>query len=66
MLRPRGWQSAMSGAMAWSSSNGWKRTAQLSKDQHHKSSEQVQELTDAEIKQINEMLAAKEAEIMTI
>jgi ribosome recycling factor len=38
----------------------------LSKDQHHKSSEQVQELTDREIKQINEMLAAKEAEIMTI
>jgi ribosome recycling factor len=38
----------------------------LSKDQHHKSSEQVQELTDAEIKQINDMLAAKEAEIMTI
>ena len=38
----------------------------LSKDQHHKSAEQVQELTDAEIKQINDMLAAKEAEIMTI
>jgi ribosome recycling factor len=38
----------------------------LSKDQHHKSGEQVQELTDAEIKQINDMLAAKEAEIMTI
>lgn len=38
----------------------------LSKDQHHKSAEQVQELTDAEIKQINDLLAAKEAEIMTI
>ena len=38
----------------------------LSKDQHHKAAEQVQELTDAEIKQINEMLATKEAEIMTI
>jgi ribosome recycling factor len=38
----------------------------LSQDEHHKSAEQVQELTDAEIKQINEMLAAKEAEIMTI
>jgi ribosome recycling factor len=38
----------------------------LSKDQHHNASEQVQELTDREIKQINDMLAAKEAEIMTI
>jgi ribosome recycling factor len=38
----------------------------LSKDAHHKSAEQVQELTDAEIKQINEMLVAKETEIMTI
>ena len=38
----------------------------LSQDQHHKASEQVQELTDREIKQINDMLAAKEAEIMTI
>ncbi|MGH6912168.1 MAG: ribosome recycling factor, partial [Geminicoccales bacterium] len=37
-----------------------------SRDQHHKASEQVQELTDREIKQINDMLAAKEAEIMTI
>ncbi len=38
----------------------------LSKDGHHKASEQVQQLTDAEIKQINELLAAKEAEIMTV
>jgi ribosome recycling factor len=38
----------------------------LSQDAHHKAAHQVQELTDAEIKQINEMLAAKEAEIMTI
>jgi ribosome recycling factor len=42
------------------------KDGQLSKDDHHKSAEQVQELTDAEIKQINEMLVAKEAEIMTI
>jgi ribosome recycling factor len=38
----------------------------LSQDEQHKAAAQVQELTDAEIKQINEMLAAKEAEIMTI
>jgi ribosome recycling factor len=38
----------------------------LSQDEHHKTGSQVQELTDAEIKQINEMLTAKEAEIMTI
>jgi ribosome recycling factor len=42
------------------------KDGELSKDEHHKTSDQVQELTDAEIKQINEMLAAKEAEIMTI
>ena len=38
----------------------------LSQDEQHKAGLQVQELTDAEIKQINEMLTAKEAEIMTI
>jgi ribosome recycling factor len=38
----------------------------LSQDEQHKAALQVQELTDAEIKQINDMLAAKEAEIMTI
>ena len=42
------------------------KDGQLSKDEHHRTAEQVQELTDAEIKQINEMLAAKESEIMTI
>jgi ribosome recycling factor len=42
------------------------KDGKLSKDEHHKAAEQVQELTDAEIKQINEMLAAKESEIMTI
>jgi ribosome recycling factor len=38
----------------------------LSKDEHHKFAEQVQQLTDTEIKQINDMLTAKEAEIMTV
>jgi ribosome recycling factor len=38
----------------------------LSQDAHHKISHQVQELTDSEIKQINDLLAAKESEIMTI
>jgi ribosome recycling factor len=42
------------------------KDGKLSQDQQHKNAEQVQELTDAEIKQINEMLAAKESEIMTI
>jgi ribosome recycling factor len=42
------------------------KDGELSKDEHHKSAEQVQELTDAEIKQINELLAAKESEIRTI
>ena len=42
------------------------KDGELSQDEQHKAAEQVQELTDAEIKQINDMLAAKEAEIMTI
>ncbi len=42
------------------------KDGELSQDAHHKAAHQVQELTDSEIKQINDMLAAKEAEIMTI
>jgi ribosome recycling factor len=42
------------------------KDGELSQDAHHKFAHQVQELTDAEIKQINEMLATKEAEIRTI
>lgn len=42
------------------------KEGELSQDAHHKISQQVQELTDSEIKQINDMLAAKESEIMTI
>ena len=38
----------------------------LSQDDHHKASVAVQELTDGEIKQINDLLATKEAEIMTV
>jgi ribosome recycling factor len=42
------------------------KDGELSQDEHRKSSDRVQELTDAEIKQINEMLVSKETEIMTI
>jgi ribosome recycling factor len=38
----------------------------VSSDEHHKLSDQVQQLTDREIKRINDMLAAKETEIMTV
>ena len=38
----------------------------LSKDEHHKLGERVQQLTDDEIKKINEMLVQKETEIMTV
>ena len=38
----------------------------LSQDEQHKIADQVQQLTDQEIKRINDMLAAKEAEIMTV
>ena len=42
------------------------KDGELSQDDHHKAAGMVQELTDAEIKQINDLLAAKEAEIMTV
>jgi ribosome recycling factor len=42
------------------------KDGEISQDAHHKVSQQVQELTDSEIKQINDLLAAKETEIMTI
>ena len=38
----------------------------ISKDEHHKVGDQVQQLTDNAIKQINDLLAQKEAEIMTV
>lgn len=38
----------------------------LSQDEQHKMGDQVQQLTDQEIKRINDMLSAKEAEIMTV
>jgi ribosome recycling factor len=42
------------------------KDGELSQDEHHKASAVVQELTDGEIKRINDLLAAKEAEIMTV
>ena len=42
------------------------KDGEISQDAHHKVSQQVQELTDSEIKQNNDLLAAKETEIMTI
>lgn len=38
----------------------------ISQDVHHKTGDQVQKLTDEAIKKINELLAQKEAEIMTV
>jgi ribosome recycling factor len=42
------------------------REGEISQDVHHKTAQEVQELTDSEIKRINDMLATKEAEIMTV
>ena len=42
------------------------KDGELSQDAHHKAAGTVQELTDGEIKRINDLLAAKEAEIMTV
>ena len=42
------------------------KDGEISKDEHHKTGDQVQQLTDNTIKQINDLLAQKEAEIMTV
>jgi ribosome recycling factor len=42
------------------------KDGEISSDEQHKQADQVQQLTDQEIKRINDMLAAKEAEIMTV
>jgi ribosome recycling factor len=42
------------------------KESEISADEQHKQADQVQQLTDQEIKRINEMLATKEAEIMTV
>jgi ribosome recycling factor len=42
------------------------KDSEISSDEQHKQAEQVQQLTDQEIKRINDMLMAKEAEIMTV
>ena len=42
------------------------KEGELSQDEQHRTADQVQQLTDQEIKRINDMLAAKEAEIMTV
>ncbi|NJO38210.1 MAG: ribosome recycling factor [Rhizobiales bacterium] len=38
----------------------------ISKDEHHKIGDRVQQMTDGTIKQINDLLAQKESEIMTV
>ena len=42
------------------------KDGEISKDEHHRTGDQVQQLTDNAIKQINDLLAQKEAEIMTV
>lgn len=42
------------------------KDGEISQDEHHKSGDRVQELTDSEIKEINDMLVAKDSEIMTV
>jgi ribosome recycling factor len=42
------------------------KDGELSQDDHRKAADSVQDVTDGEVKQINDLLAAKEAEIMTV
>ena len=42
------------------------KDGEISKDEHHDKSEEVQKLTDKAIKDIDELLAAKEKEIMQV
>ena len=60
------WPYATSGARAWTCSRSSTRTAQISEDEHHKNSAKVQELTDRLIKEIDQVLVGKEAEIKQV
>ena len=42
------------------------KDGEMSEDEHHKSSAQVQELTDKLIKEVDQMLAAQEAELQQV
>jgi ribosome recycling factor len=42
------------------------KDGELALDDHHKAADSVQEVTDGEVKKINDLLAAKESEIMTV
>ena len=42
------------------------KDGEMSEDEHHKSSSKVQELTDKLIKEVDQMLATKEAEIKQV
>jgi ribosome recycling factor len=42
------------------------KDGKISEDEHKKNSEEVQKLTDRHIAQIDEMLAAKEKDILTL
>ncbi|MGI9493217.1 MAG: ribosome recycling factor [Geminicoccaceae bacterium] len=42
------------------------KSGDISKDEHHKSGDRVQQITDETIKKINETLVQKESEIMTV
>ena len=66
MPRRRASPCAMSAATASISSRSWKRTAKVSEDDQKRMADEVQKATDQVIAEVDQSLASKEKEIMTV
>ena len=64
MPRRRGSRSATSAATAWTISSSDEKKHEISEDERKRLEHEVQKLTDDTIKEIDELAAAKEKEIL--
>ena len=56
----------MCAATAWICSSDWEKDGKIGQDDHHTKGDELQKLTDANIKDIDAALHAKEQEIMQV
>ena len=66
MPRPRAWRCVTCAATPWTSIKKLEKDHKISKDDHDRFSGDIQKATDAGIAEIDQMLAAKEKEILTV
>jgi len=66
MARKDGWQSGMCGGTRWINSRNTGTTAAFTEDQEKQAEKDLQKLTDDYIAKIDQHLAHKEKEIMTV